>query len=144
MKLLLDTHCFLWWFANDPRLGEHARDLVGDGENEVFLSAASSWEIAIKVSLGKLTLPEPPEQYVPSRLATQDIRGLAIEHAHALRVSALPPLHTDPFDRMLVAQAQLEKLSVLTVDEKIAAYDIEAIWGGRGEAPWLRLDPGDV
>jgi len=136
VKLLLDTHCFLWWFANDPRLGPAARELVGDGENDVYLSAASSWEIAIKVSLGKLTLPEPPDAYVPNRLAAQSMKGLPIEHVHALRVASLPAHHQDPFDRLIVAQSQIEKLPVLTVDEKIAAYEVEAIWAGRGEPPW--------
>lgn len=136
MKLLLDTHCFLWWFADDPRLGVGARELVGDGENDVYLSAASSWEIAIKVSLGKLALPEPPDVYVPSRLAAQEIQGLPIEHVHALRVASLPAHHQDPFDRLIVAQAQIEKLPLLTADEKIAVYEVEAVWAGRGEAPW--------
>ena len=136
MKLLLDTHCWLWWFANDPRLGQSARNLIGDGENVVYLSAASSWEIAIKTSLGKLTLPEPPERYVPSRLAAQGMQGLAIEHAHALKVASLPAHHSDPFDRLIVAQAQVEGLPVLTVDENIAAYEVDAMWAGRGDSPW--------
>lgn len=136
MKFLLDTHCWLWWFANDPRLGEPARNLIGDGANAVYLSAASSWEIAIKTSLGKLTLPEPPERYVPSRLAAQGMRGLAIEHVHALKVASLPALHRDPFDRLIVAQAQVEGLPVLTVDENIAAYEVDAMWAGRGDSPW--------
>lgn len=138
MKLLLDTHCFLWWFADDPRLGERARGLIGDGKNEIYLSAASSWEIAIKVSLGKLTLPQPPHRYVPARIASQNMQGLAIEHVHALRVASLPSHHQDPFDRLIVAQAQIEKLPVLTVDDKIAAYDVDAIWAGRGDPPWQR------
>ncbi len=136
MKLLLDTHCWLWWFANDPRLGEPARNLIGDGANAVYLSAASSWEIAIKTSLGQLTLPEPPERYVPSRLASQGMRGLAIEHVHALKVASLPAHHRDPFDRLIVAQAQVEGLPVLTVDENIAAYEVDAMWAGQGDSPW--------
>ncbi len=136
MKLLLDTHCWLWWLANDPRLGAHARELIGDGENEVYLSAASSWEIAIKTSLGKLTLPEPPAQYVPGRLAAQGMRGLCIEHVHALEVASLPAHHQDPFDRLIVCQAQVEKMPILTANENIAAYEVEAIWAGHGEAPW--------
>ena len=138
MKLLLDTHCFLWWFADDPRLGARARELISDGENAIYLSAASSWEIAIKVSLGKLTLPEPPDVYVPSRLSSQEIDGLPIEHVHALGVASLPPHHPDPFDRLIVSQATLEKLPILTADDRIAMYDVEAIWAGRGEAPWSK------
>lgn len=140
MKLLLDTHCFLWWFADDPRLGTPARELMGDEQNDVYLSAASSWEIAIKVSLGKLTLPESPEVYVPSRLAAQEIRGLPIQHVHALRVASLPAHHQDPFDRLIIAHAQIEKLPLLTADEKMAPYEVEAIWAGRGEAPWSKSD----
>lgn len=136
MKLLLDTHCWLWWFANDPRLGAAARDLVRDGENIVFFSAASSWEIAIKTSLGKLTLPEPAERHIPSRLNAAGMQGLAIEHVHALRVSSLPTHHRDPFDRIIVAQSQIEELPVLTTDENIAAYDVDALWAGRGDSPW--------
>jgi PIN domain nuclease of toxin-antitoxin system len=136
VRLLLDTHCFLWWFADDRRLGERARELIGDGDNDVFVSAASSWEIAIKASLGKLTLPEPPDVYVPARLASQEMRGLPIEHVHALRVASLPAYHQDPFDRLIVAQAQLEKLPILTVDENIAAYEVDAVWAGHGDAPW--------
>ena len=140
MKLLLDTHCFLWWFVDDPRLGDRARELVGGGDNDVFVSAASSWEIAIKASLGKLTLPEPPDVYVPSRLAAQEMRGLPIEHIHALRVASLPAHHQDPFDRLIVAQAQIEKMPILTADPKIAAYEVDAVWAGRGEAPWSTSD----
>jgi len=136
MRLLLDTHCWLWWFANDRRLGPSARDLIGDGENEILFSAASSWEIAIKTSLGKLTLPEPPERYVPNRLTAGGMQGLAIEHIHALKVASLPPHHHDPFDRIIVAQAQVEGLSVITVNENVAAYEIDALWAGRGNSPW--------
>lgn len=141
MKLLLDTHCWLWWFADDPRLGARARELIGDGENEVFLSAASSWEIAIKTSLEKLKLPEPPAQYVPSRLAAQGMQGLPIEHVHALEVASLPQHHHDPFDRMIIAQALIEGMAVVTADEKIAVYGVEAIWAGRGDPPWTASPP---
>ncbi len=136
MKLLVDTHCWLWWFANDARLGAEARALLEDGENTVFFSAASSWEIAIKSGLGKLELPEAPERYVPKRLAEQGMLGLAVEHAHALSVASLPQHHNDPFDRLLVAQARVEGLSILTVDPNIAAYDVTALWAGRGTSPW--------
>ena len=90
----------------------------------------------MKTSLGKLTLPEPPRQYVPSRLAAQGIQGLCIEHVHALNVASLPAHHQDPFDRLIVARAQVEKMPILTTNESIAAYEIEAIWAGRGEVPW--------
>ena len=136
MRLLVDTQCWLWWFGDDERLNRAARQWIAEADNVVYLSAASSWEIAIKSSLGKLKLPEPPERYVPQRLRSQGMLGLPIEHAHALRVASLPLHHRDPFDRLIVAQAQIEGLAVLTADPSVAAYDIEALWGGAGAAPW--------
>ena len=136
MNVLIDTQCWLWWFAEEERLNERARELIGNGENVVCFSAASSWEIAIKCSMGKLKLPEPPELYVPGRLASQGLRGLPVEHVHALRVASLPNHHRDPFDRLLVAQAQSESLAVLTVDPRIALYDVETVWAGQGSRPW--------
>ena len=96
-------------------------------ENELFLSAASAWEIAIKHAIGKLKLPEPPERYVPSRLEALRTLALPIEHSHALQVGSLPRHHRDPFDRLLIAQAQLEDLPILTSDEVFASYDVETI-----------------
>lgn len=90
--------------------------------------AASSWEIAIKYSLGKLRLPVPPSQYVPERLARHTIGAMAIEHSHALQVASLPPHHRDPFDRLLIAQAMVEGLPIMTADSSFAPYDIEVIW----------------
>ncbi len=129
MKVLLDTHCWLWWTAEPQRLGEHARRLIRDGGNTVLLSAASSWELAIKYALGRLALPEPPHDFVPRRLARDSIAPLPVHHAHALQVAALPRHHRDPFDRLLVAQAQLERVPIITVDRQFEPYDIEIIWG---------------
>ena len=131
MKILIDTHCWLWGLASPLRLNEKARQLMEDGRVAIYLSAASSWEIAIKTSLGKLSLPEPPNKYVPKRLIDQGIQALPIEHAHARHVGMLPAHHTDPFDRMLVAQAQIEKRCILTADEQITRYDVETIWAGQ-------------
>ena len=136
MKLLIDTHCWLWWFGDAAHLNRDAQQLIAEPENTVYLSSASSWEIAVKSSLGKLKLPESPERYVPARLASQGMLGLPIEHVHALRVFALPHHHRDPFDRLIVAQAQVEGLAVLTADPNIALYDVRAIWGGQGASPW--------
>jgi PIN domain nuclease of toxin-antitoxin system len=136
VRLLIDTQCWLWWFSDAERLNPRAHRLVTDGENVVCFSAASSWEIAIKASLGKLKLPQPPAQYVTERLAAHAMTGLSIEHAHALRVASLPDHHKDPFDRLIVAQAQVESLAVLTADPLIARYDIDTIWGGKGSRPW--------
>ncbi len=129
MRILLDTHCWLWLQVAPERLRRSSLELVEDRGNDLLLSAASSWEIAVKYGLGKLALPEPPATYVPSRMATSGVGGLPIEHIHALRVADLPPLHRDPFDRLLVAQAQEEKLTLLTADPQILAYDVECIEG---------------
>jgi PIN domain nuclease of toxin-antitoxin system len=136
MNVLLDTQCWLWWFAEEERLNAGARQLIGDGENTLYFSAASSWEIAIKCSIGKLKLPESPDRYVPRRLASQGMLGMPVEHVHALRVASLPDHHRDPFDRLLVAQAQMEGLALLTADPLIAAYEVKTIWAGQGSSPW--------
>ena len=109
------------------RLSSHARSLVEGHEHELCLSAASAWEIAIKYSQGKLRLPDPPLKYVPTRLERLGVLSLPIDQAHALHVSTLPLHHRDPFDRLLIAQAQLEHLPILTSDPVFAAYDVRTI-----------------
>lgn len=126
MRLLLDTHIFLWLQTEPERLGEHL-SLVEDQRNELLLSAASSWEIAIKYALGRLPLPESPDRYVPERMRAVDVQGLSVEHSHALAVAALPSLHGDPFDRLLAAQAGLLDLSILTADTKLAEYPVQTL-----------------
>ena len=128
MRALLDTHVFLWWISDDPRLSTHARKIITDGENTLFLSAASGWEIAIKAKLGRLKLPEPLETFVPEQMALNAIESLPIQMSHALHVHTLPLHHRDPFDRLLVAQAQLDNLPILTADPKIALYAIRTVW----------------
>jgi PIN domain nuclease of toxin-antitoxin system len=128
VRVLLDTQCWLWMQTAPERFSPHALGLVSDLENELFFSAASAWEIAIKFALGKLSLPLPPTQYVPSRMASSGVRGLAVTHGHALHVATLPHHHRDPFDRLLVAQAQLEELPILTADQQLAAYDVTLHW----------------
>ena len=128
MRALLDTHAFLWWNADDPRLSQTVRDVIADGHNELYLSVASAWEIAIKAARGSLILPEPPEVYVPSRLQLHRILPLPIQLRHALHVFELPPIHRDPFDRLLIAQSQLEDLPIMTTDPEIVRYDVSVIW----------------
>ena len=128
MKALLDTQVFLWWNADDPRLSQAAHDIIADGHNELYLSAASAWEIAIKAARGSLLLPEPPEQYVPSRLQLHRMLALPVQLRHALHVYDLPPIHRDPFDRLLIAQSRLEDLPLLTSDPEISRYDVSIIW----------------
>ena len=126
MKALLDTHIFLWANTEPERLGAQ-RSLVADGAVGLIVSAASSWEIAIKYGLGRLTLPEEPRRYVPERLRRLGAEPLAIEHGHALMVAELPPLHRDPFDRLLVAQAKLLGVPIVTADPRIAQYQVQTL-----------------
>jgi len=128
MKVLIDTHTFLWWNTEDPLLSLHAKQILADGQNEVFLSAASVWEIFIKTAKGRLILPEPPALYISNRMNLYRFRPLAVQISHTVHVYELPPYHNDPFDRMLIAQSQLESLPLVTKDEDIQRYDLETIW----------------
>jgi PIN domain nuclease of toxin-antitoxin system len=129
VRALLDTHAFLWFNADDPRLGRNAHALISGAEHEVILSAASAWEIAIKYSLGRLEeVNEPPHSYVPARIAHYGFAQLPVEFRHTFQVALLPHYHRDPFDRLLIAQAQVEGLPILTSDPNIARYDVETIW----------------
>ena len=128
MKALLDADAFIWWVLDMPNLTETCREIVTSGDNEIVVSVASAYEIAYKAEQGRLTLPEPPEAYVRHRLAANGFASLAIELSHALRAATLPRIHGDPFDRMLVAQAQIEGLAILTADPAISRYDVETIW----------------
>jgi len=105
-----------------------AREIISKGENKLFFSAASAWEMAIKAALGKLTLPGNLKSFIIEQLAVNGIDPLPVELAHALHVSTLPALHGDPFDRLLIAQARLENLPILTADPQIGRYDVEVIW----------------
>lgn len=128
MKALLDTHAFLWWITDDNRLSRRVRDILRDGRNRLFLSAASGWEMMIKMGLGRLMLPDSPEKFIAEQLAENGIESLPIQMSHALHTYSLPGVHRDPFDRMIVAQAQMEQLPILTADAHIARYDVEVIW----------------
>ena len=128
MKVLLDTHTFLWWIADSPRLSARAREVIRDSNNELVFSAASGWEIAIKAQLGRLQLPDNLEQFIVDQLSLNTILVLPIQLRHALHVYTLPQHHRDPFDRMLVAQSQVENLPVLTTDPQIAQYEVKTIW----------------
>ena len=128
MRALLDTHAFLWWNIEPELLSPDAHELIADGENELFLSAASAWEIAIKYGKGHLSLPGDAESFVISRVTARGFRPLPIEISHAVHVCHLPPLHKDPFDRLIISQSQLESLPIITADANIARYDVEIIW----------------
>ena len=126
-RFLVDTHVWLWLQSAPERIAPDVRDALGDQTNELLLSAASGWEIAIKYRLGQLPLPALPESYVPDRVRRSGTVPLAIELAHVLRVAELPDHHRDPFDRLLVAQAQLLSLTLVTADEQLSLYDVEVL-----------------
>jgi PIN domain nuclease of toxin-antitoxin system len=128
MRALLDTHTFLWWNLDDPQISPPAREFISDGSNEVFLSAASTWEIAIKCARGRLVLAQTPDKYVASRMSLHHFLPLPVQLSHALHVFNLPHIHQDPFDRLLVAQSQLERLPILTGDPEIIRYEVDIIW----------------
>jgi len=127
VRVLLDTQVWLWMLAAPERLSRRSRALVVSAENELLLSAASAWEIALKHGLGRLELPESPETYIPRLMARTGVTPLPVHHRHALHVATLPLHHRDPFDRLLVAQAQLESLPILTADRAFRRYDVEAL-----------------
>ena len=135
MRLLLDTHCWLWVEASPEELNDVARRAIASGETDCFLSAASAWEISIKVAMKKLRLPEAPAKYVPARLAANGISEMPITSAHALHAGELPPHHRDPFDRLLVAQSRLEAVTLVTADPALLAYDVDVLRAGRREPP---------
>ena len=128
MRAILDTHVFLWWNMDDPQLSATLREIISDGRNELYLSAVSTWEIAIKAGRGRLILPAPPPAYVPDRLILHGFQPLPISLSHALHVYSLPDHHRDPFDRLLIAQAQLEDIPILTADPIMARYDVQAVY----------------
>ncbi len=128
MRVLLDTHAFLWWNADDDRLSDQARAIIADGRTEVLVSVASIWEVATKVAKGRLSVPGEVGRYVADRLERNHWLSLPIGVEHAVRAAALPRIHLDPFDRMLVAQAQLEDVPILTTDAVLTRYDVETIW----------------
>lgn len=128
MRLLADTHAMLWWLRDDRRLSRRSRGLLGDGANELLWSMASSWEIAVKLGIGKLELDRPLHRLFADLVSEQGVVVLPIGHEHCTRVAELPLHHRDPFDRMLVAQAEHEGVPILTADPKLAAYDVELLW----------------
>ena len=128
MKLLLDTCTFLWIVGGDRTLPATVVDLFRAPDNEVYLSAASAWEIAMKHAIGRLPLPGAPERFVPAERAAHGIAALPIDEEAALHLSRLPALHRDPFDRMLVSQAIVHGLVILTPDPLVSQYPARTIW----------------
>lgn len=127
-RLLLDTNAFLFWTSGAKKLSVRARKAIENPNNEILLSSISAWEISIKHALDKLTLPEAPHRFVPSRMAAHSILGLAFEHSDALAIGLLPDHHDDPFDRALIAQARQRGLAVVTSDARFERYGVEIEW----------------
>jgi PIN domain nuclease of toxin-antitoxin system len=128
VRLLLDTCTFLWIASGSSRLSKHAAQWFSDPANDVFLSAVSSWEMAVKHSLGTLRLPAPPIEFIPSQREAHGITALPLTEEDVLYLSKIPKLHRDPFDRMLICQAVVNGFTVLTPDELISQYPIRTLW----------------
>ena len=128
MRFLIDTHAWLWLQSDPERLPPSVLDMLEDLGNDVFVSAASAWEIAVKHQSGRLRLPDPPLTYVPRRMVDSGCKPLSIEHAHALRAGQLPRHHRDPFDRVMIAQSQILDLPVVTRDPAFSLYDVDLLW----------------
>jgi PIN domain nuclease of toxin-antitoxin system len=128
MRLLTDTCTFLWMVSAPDRLSPRARVLLVDPSNEVFLSSVSAWEIAVKHGLGQLSLREAPDRFVPAQRETHGIEALPLDEESVLQVLRLPALHRDPFDRMLVCQAIVHGLAILTPDPLVSQYPARVIW----------------
>ncbi|MEM7129417.1 MAG: type II toxin-antitoxin system VapC family toxin [Chloroflexota bacterium] len=128
MRFLLDTHTFLWWVEDAPQLSDTVRTTIEDTNNELFFSAASGWEIAIKAQIGKLHVPDNLEQFIIEEVHDNSFFVLPIRLNHTLHVHTLPLLHKDPFDRILISQSNLEKMPLITVDSLISQYDVKTLW----------------
>jgi len=128
MRILLDTCTFLWIIADAPELSTRARELFGDPGNEVFLSSVSTWEISIKHALGRLPLPEAPERFIPTQREQHGVETLPLEESATLHLTRLPQLHKDPCDRMLICQAIIHGMVIITPDELILQYPVRSTW----------------
>jgi PIN domain nuclease of toxin-antitoxin system len=128
VRLLLDTHAFLWWIEGTPELGRRAKAAVADPDNEVLVSLASCWELAIEHSLGKLRVRGSLDRFIPEQLTVNGFALLGVELRHALRVANLPFHHRDPFDRLLATQALEEQLAIVSADRVFRKYGVTTIW----------------
>jgi PIN domain nuclease of toxin-antitoxin system len=128
VKVLLDTHTFLWWVADDPQMSVTTKNIIVNPDNDIYLSVISAWEIIIKVGTGKLSLSEPPEIYIPNPIASNQFEILPVQISHILKINSLPNFHKDPFDRLLIAQSLVEDFSLITIDSAITQYPVKTIW----------------
>ena len=128
MRLLLDTHAFLWFILDDPKLSDQARRLIADGDNDILVSPATYWEIAIKISIGKYALPEPYDVFMQRELASNAFAILPILPTHTAALTEMPFHHRDPFDRLLIAQAMTETVPLISADGHFDAYQVTRLW----------------
>ncbi len=126
--MLLDTHAFLWWVTDTPRISAPAHEAIANPGNDILISPVSGWEISIKAALGRLQLPGPPPEFIPEQLRRNDFGVLPVSMQHALEVSQLPLHHQDPFDRLLIAQARSDGIPVVSGDAAFGAYDVDVLW----------------
>jgi len=128
MRILLDTCAFLWLVTDDPQASELAKEIFLKEDNELLLSAVTGFEIAVKYSLGKLRLAEPPKEFITNRINANALTELPVSMTHTLILQNLPLHHKDPFDRLLVAQAMVNQIPLLSADQQLSAYDIHRLW----------------
>jgi len=128
MKYLLDTHAFLWFVTADNRLSQKAKSIISDRKNDVYFSAASAWELSIKIRLGRLTLEEDLEAFIVNQLAENSFHALSVTIIHSIYTSKLPDIHKDPFDRMIIAQSQVDDMSLISRDKNIKKYKVPVVW----------------
>lgn len=128
MRALLDTHVFLWWATDDPKLSPRAHEFILNPDNDLSFSVVSGWEIMLKARAGRLPIPGDVAKFVATRIGRYELEVLDLQLAHLTRLYSLPSHHRDPFDLLLVAQAQVESLPIVTADAQIAKYDVEVIW----------------
>lgn len=128
MRLLLDTHTFLWWNEGNAKLSKKASSLIADPANILLLSVVSAWELIVKYQSKKLELPEPPSIYVPTRTAHYGIEILPVTLAHTLAAESFPLHHRDPFDRLIIAQAKAENIPIVTLDRHFRDYPVKVLW----------------
>lgn len=128
MKILLDTCTFIWLITDSEKLSEKAKNIFMNTDNVILLSAVSSWEIAIKYALKKVKILKNPAQFIPEQMEKNRIEALPIQHSHCLKVANLLHHHRDPFDRLLIAQADIEHLFILTPDQQFKPYKVKTIW----------------
>ncbi|HTR65746.1 MAG TPA: type II toxin-antitoxin system VapC family toxin [Terriglobales bacterium] len=130
MKYLLDTIVWFWSVSSFERIGMAGREILGNGREEVYLSAVTGLEVSIKMRLGKMRLMAPPAECIPAFMAKQGLRPLMVTHSHAVKVYDLPLIHRDPFDRLIIAQAMAEGMCVLTADRVFEKYPVDVLWCG--------------